>query len=183
VGLFSRFRTQRNPPEQQAQPAAPTDDEAVERYAYLLRTAPPETIEQVHAEAFRRLTKEQRELVFERLTANASSPKERPADAEPGTLARAATRAELLQPGALQRSFGGGFGGPSFANTFGASLLGTVAGYALGAALVDGFLPDDQGGDSDSRDDSSADAGGPGGGDFDGGGFGGGDFGGGGLDV
>ena len=37
-----------------------TDDEiAVERYRYLLRTAPPETLEQVHAEAFAKLTDEQ----------------------------------------------------------------------------------------------------------------------------
>ena len=29
------------------------DEQAVERYRYLLRTAPPETIEEAHAEAFR----------------------------------------------------------------------------------------------------------------------------------
>jgi hypothetical protein len=43
-----------------------SDDEiAIERYRYLLRTAPPETIEQVHEEAFSRLTPEQRAQVFQ----------------------------------------------------------------------------------------------------------------------
>jgi hypothetical protein len=32
------------------------DEQAVERYRYLLRTAPPETIEEAHAEAFAKLT-------------------------------------------------------------------------------------------------------------------------------
>ena len=36
------------------------DEVAVERYRYLLRTAPPETIEAAHHEAFARLTEEQR---------------------------------------------------------------------------------------------------------------------------
>jgi hypothetical protein len=44
------------------------DDIAVERYRYLLRTAPPETIEQVHEEAFARLTPEQRAQVFTQLS-------------------------------------------------------------------------------------------------------------------
>ena len=34
-----------------------TDQQAVERYRYLLQTAPPEAIEQAHAEAFSRLTR------------------------------------------------------------------------------------------------------------------------------
>ena len=53
-----------------AAPAArrgqPTDDErAIERYRYLLRTAPPETIEEVHREAFAKLTEEQRKKLEE----------------------------------------------------------------------------------------------------------------------
>jgi hypothetical protein len=45
-----------------------TDEQAVERYRYLLRTAPPDAIEQAHAEAFAQLTPEQRRLVLEGLS-------------------------------------------------------------------------------------------------------------------
>ena len=54
-------------------------------------------------------------------------------------LARAATRSELRQPGTLERSFGG---------MVGSSLLGTVAGYVIGSAIVSSFFPPD-GTDSD----------------------------------
>ncbi len=51
---------------------AQTDDErAVERYRYLLRTAPPERIEEVHAEAFATLTPEQRRMVYDEFTRSA----------------------------------------------------------------------------------------------------------------
>ena len=43
---------------------ASADEQAIERYRYLLRTAPPETIEQAHAEAFAQLTPEQRRRVL-----------------------------------------------------------------------------------------------------------------------
>src|SRR3712207_7066023 len=46
---------------------ASTDEQAVERYRYLLRTAPPGAIEQAHAEAFAQLTPAQRRLVLEGL--------------------------------------------------------------------------------------------------------------------
>ncbi|NYF11122.1 hypothetical protein HDC94_002278 [Leifsonia sp. AK011] len=188
MGLFDRlFGT-----EPEASPRPPqrprTDDEiAVERYRYLLRTAPPETIEQVHAEAFSKLTEEQRTMVFEELTRNAPVG-EAPRSQDPQSLAQAATRSELRQPGTMERSFQG----PSFGSMVGSSLLGTVAGYVIGSALVGAFLPadagsSDAGGDSGATDasgDSGADAGSAGdglgdfgGGDF-GGGFGGGDFGG-----
>src|SRR3712207_6947952 len=41
------------------QGGAPTDQQAVERYRYLLRTAPPDKIEEAHAEAFAQLTPQQ----------------------------------------------------------------------------------------------------------------------------
>ena len=196
MGLFDRlFGT-----EAEAAPSVPqrpsgqrTDDEiAVERYRYLLRTAPPETIEAVHAEAFSKLTDEQRALVFQELTQNAPAG-EAPRGQDAASLAQAATRSELRQPGTMERSFQG----PSFGSMVGSSLLGTVAGYVIGSALVGAFLPADGGADasgdsgSDSSDgsgDSGADASGADasgadmggadtGGDF-GGGFGG-DFGGG----
>jgi len=112
------------------------DDRAVERYRYLLQTAPPETIEQVHAEAFAKLSAEQRRLVFDEL-ARTSPAGEAPADDQPATLARAATRSELRQPGTMERSLAG----PSFGQMVGASLLGTVAGYVIGSAIATAFLP------------------------------------------
>jgi hypothetical protein len=168
-------------------PAAPrrvarTEDErAIERYRYLLSTAPPETIEQVHAEAFSRLTEAQRAQVYEELSKGAGTG-ERPLSSEPATLARAATRKEMRDPGSLERTLTG----PSFGSMVGSTLLGTVAGYVIGSALVSAFLPWDAGydaaGDSGSdasSSDASADAGADSSGDFGSGFDGGGDFGGG----
>lgn len=127
-------------------PEVRTEDErALERYRYLLRTAPPETIEQVHAEAFARLTDGQRALIYEELSRGAGTG-ERPLSSEPATLARAATRAEVRTPGALERSLSGSTagvtpGGPGFGSMLASSLLGTVAGYVIGSALVSAFLP------------------------------------------
>ena len=153
------------------------DERAIERYRYLLQTAPPETIEQVHAEAFAKLSESQRAQVYEELS-RGSGTGERPLSSEPATLARAATRKEMREPGSLERSLTG----PSFGSMVGSTLLGTVAGYVIGSALVSAFLPWDGGSGSEATGDSgdaSADAGSEGGGDLGGGGdFGGGDFGG-----
>lgn len=194
MGLFDRLfgtEAQSTAPRPPQRPR--TDDEiAVERYRYLLRTAPPEAIEQVHAEAFSKLTDEQRALIYTELSQNAPAG-EAPRGQDPQSLAQAATRSELRQPGTLERSFQG----PSFGSMLGSSLLGTVAGYVIGSAIVSAFMPDDFGGDqaSDSGSDSSdtsasdtsadapTDASDPGGSDFGGDSFGGdggfGDFGGG----
>lgn len=168
---------------EQAAPASgrrrpPSEDErAVERYRYLLRTAPPETIEQVHAEAFAKLSESQRALVYEELS-RGSATGERPLSSEPETLARAATRKEMREPGSLERSLAG----PSFGSMVGSTLLGTVAGYVIGSALVSAFLPWDGGstGDASGGDSGSdgADGSAEPGGDFGGGDFGGADFGG-----
>lgn len=177
-------------PEPRRAPARSDDERAVERYRYLLQTAPPETIEQVHAEAFAKLSPEQRRLVYDELARTAPAG-EAPADDQPATLARAATRSELRQPGTMERSLAG----PSFGQMVGASLLGTVAGYVIGSALASAFLPpmdagltdaagaDAAGADAAGADagadaggaDAGADAGGFDAGGFDAGGFG--DFG------
>jgi hypothetical protein len=160
--LLGREEKQYSQPSSPRRPAAPqrSDDEiAVERYQYLLRTAPPETIEKVHLEAFSKLTPEQRDLLFRQLSENAS-PSERPENAEPAILAKAATRAELQQPGTLARSFGGqGQGGMGFGGMVGSSLLGSVAGYVIGSALVSSFMPMDGGADAGSGSDNGGDAG------------------------
>ena len=186
MGLFDRLFG--DEPNQAAAPprrAPRSDDEiAVERYRYLLRTAPPDTLAQVHAEAFATLTAAQRAIIYRDLAATGET--QRGTDA--ASLAQSATRSELRQPGSLERSFQG----PSFGSMVGSSLLGTVAGYVIGSALVSAFMPMDFGGDTAAADsgdgsaDSGADAGGGadasadagGFGDFGGGDFGGGDFGG-----
>src|SRR4051794_14897739 len=130
--LFGRDRGQRSPygpgytdpyaergygyARQTAQPPAgrpgqSEDERAIERYRYLLRTAPPDQVEAAHAEAFAKLTPDQRRQVLEQLSA-AVPASERPRSDDPRTMARAATRAEFRQPGFLERTFGGpGYGG------------------------------------------------------------------------
>lgn len=110
------------------------DAQALERYRYLLRTAPPDAIEQAHAEAFAQLTGEQRAQVLRDLSQELP-PGERALGAgqdDPKTLARMATRAEVRQPGTLERAFGGrGMGG-----MMGGSLLSSVAGAFIGSAIA-----------------------------------------------
>ena len=138
MGFFDRlFGTQQPEPQQQPRYApqprtARTDDEiAVERYRYLLRTAPPEAIEQAHEEAFSKLTPEQRRLLFQQLSADAA-PGDAPRGDDPHSLAQSATRSELRQPGTMERTMTG----PSFGSMVGSSLLGTVAGYFIASAVV-----------------------------------------------
>lgn len=192
MGLFDRlFGTDDSySPPQQRGSARSEDEIAVERYRYLLRTAPPETLEQVHTEAFSKLTQEQRDLLFQQLSDGAPTG-EAPRDTTPAALASAATRQELRNPGTMERSLAGG--GMGFGSMVASSLLGTVAGYVIGSALVSAFMPDfgagseasDSGSDegsgesSDASADSAGDYGADSGGDFGGGDFGGGDFGGG----
>jgi hypothetical protein len=119
----------------------PSDQQAIERYRYMLRTASPETIEQAHAEAFATLTPQQRSLVLEQLR-QATPPGERPtgdSGADPQALARMATRAEIRQPGVLERAFGSGRGG-GFGGMFASSLLGSVAGTVLGSMVAQHFF-------------------------------------------
>jgi hypothetical protein len=93
-------------PEQGGAQGRLPDEQAIERYRYLLRTAPPEQIEQAHAEAFEKLTVDQRQQVLAQLAAVVPAG-ERPRTDDPATLARVATRAEVRQPGTLERALGG----------------------------------------------------------------------------
>ncbi|MFV9505955.1 MAG: hypothetical protein AB4911_15495 [Oscillochloridaceae bacterium umkhey_bin13] len=47
--------------------ATDPNEQALQRYRYMLRTAPPETVEQAHAEAFSRMTAEERAYVLRAL--------------------------------------------------------------------------------------------------------------------
>lgn len=186
--LFGTESAQQNPSYRVRADSAPRseDDIALEKYRYLLRTAPPETIEQVHAEAFAKLTEPQRQQVLAEMSAGLS-PAEQPRSSEPQAMARAATRAEYTNPGFMERTLGPrgqtGQGGPSFGSMMGSSLLGTVAGYVIGSAIVSSFMAPafadggaaDSGADTAAADSGSADTGS----DFGGADVGGGDFGGG----
>jgi len=165
-----------------------SDEQAVERYRYLLRTAPPETIEEAHAEAFAKLTPEQRRIVLQELDSTLT-PAERaagaPYDEDPRSLARLATRAEMRQPGTLERTWSGMPGGMGMGGLMMGNFMSTIAGVIIGSAIADAFLGNsgyNEG--SGEAADASADASGAEGGDFAGGDsgfgdFGGGDFGGG----
>jgi len=139
-------------------PPQSEDERAIERYRYLLRTAPPETIEEVHAEAFSKLTEQQRQQVLADMTASLPA-SERPRSADPNDMARAATRAEYMNPGAMERTLGGQRQGPSFGSMVGSSLLGTVAGYVIGSALVSAFMAPMVAADAGATDAAPADAG------------------------
>jgi hypothetical protein len=170
-----------------AEPETLTDEQALERYRYLVRTAPPEAIEQAHEQAFAALTPEQRRQALQDLSAEVPE-HERATSDDPRSLSRMATRAELNRPGTVERAFGGGgaFGGA------GGVLLTSFAGAFVGTAIAQSLWGDfggedaaageaDQGGEGDAGADSGdvgADSG-DAGGDFGGGDFGGGDFGGG----
>jgi hypothetical protein len=187
MNLFGRPREE---PRDAGQPQL-GDEQALERYRYMLQTAPPEDIERAHEEAFARLTPEQRRQALQAL-ARAVPPSEVGGD-DPASLARTATRAEVRQPGTIERVWGAGAPG------LGSWFLTTLAASFIGTAIAQSFFDDlgvDQesgqgaaGGGSDSADygDSGGDELGEGdtyggdigdAGDFGGGDFGGGDFGG-----
>jgi hypothetical protein len=158
------------------------DEAAIERYRYMLRTAPPETVEQAHAEAFAKLTPEQRRKVLADLSAEVPAA-ERATSDDPRALARMATRAEMRQPGTMERALGGGRGGMGMGMGMGGmiagSLLASVAGAFIGTAIADAFFDMDDGmggGEELAADQGVEDPGADVGGDFGGGDFGGGDF-------
>ena len=137
------------------------DERAIARYRYLLQTAPPEAIEQVHAEAFAALTPQQRQQVFEALKQNAPAG-DAPRGDDPESLAVSATRSEMRQPGTLERAFSGAPGGAAlgggFGSMFAGSMLGNIAGFFIASSLMNAFMPD-FGGGLEAGADSSADSG------------------------
>ncbi|QKS13578.1 cation-transporting ATPase [Curtobacterium sp. Csp1] len=122
-------------PQQRGQ--ADPDAVALAKYDYLLRTAPPERLEQVHHDAFARLTPEQRQQVRDRLNSELP-PHEHLRDDSAGGMARAATRAEVSRPGLLKRALGGR--GGSFAGGAavgaGAMAVGGLAVAVAGGAVL-----------------------------------------------
>jgi hypothetical protein len=174
-------------PRDRIAPASSPDEQALQRYRYMLQTAPPETVEQAHREAFDKLTPEQRRMVLQQLTEAAPANERAALAATPvddtGALARAATRAEVRQPGTMERSLASpGMG-------LGASLLSSFAMGFVGSMVAQSFLSaiggfGDSSGNEAAAEDANADE--PAaeddtqladyGGDDGGGDFGGGDF-------
>ena len=121
--------------------ATEADRVALGKYDYLLRTAEPEQLEQVHRDAFARLTPQQRELVQARLTEELPA-HEQPRSGSTDDLARAATRGETVHPGLMQRVFGGhgrpgqGSGGAATGARQGSGAGKFAAGAAAGAGVA-----------------------------------------------
>ena len=183
MGFLDRFlgRDERSRRQPYGSRPATSDEAAIERYRYLLRTAPPDAIEQAHAEAFAQLTPEQRRQVLDGLSQDVPEAERAQSD-DPRALARMATRAELRAPGTLENRFGGGGGGIGMGGMIAGSLLASVAGAFVGTAIADSFFDLSDGGSPDPAADGGGDvAADPAGfdagfgGDF-GGDFGGGDF-------
>jgi len=82
-------------------PTENADRAAIARYDYLLQTPDPQQIEEVHREAFERLTPAQREQIQQRMHAELPV-QERPGTAGADDLARAAARTEAGRPGFLR---------------------------------------------------------------------------------
>lgn len=113
-----------------------SDDRMLGRYRHLLQSAPVESIEQAHTEAFGVLTESQRGEIYEELSRGAGTG-ERPLSSEPATLARSAVRAERRMPGSLVNSLQnadhrGGFDG---------ALVAPVVERVTESALLSAFLP------------------------------------------
>ncbi|MDQ3322740.1 MAG: hypothetical protein M3525_09990 [Acidobacteriota bacterium] len=127
----------------QSQTGQTGDEQAIARYRYMLQTAPPETIEQAHAEAFTKLTPEQRQMILQQLNQVAPENERGAVTADdPQSLARAATRAEVRQPGTMERTFGGMGGGMGFGGMMATSFLGSIAGVVVGSAIAQSFFGD-----------------------------------------
>jgi hypothetical protein len=143
MGLFDKLKERFAPPGHTAhrshdrhrprfgaQEGRDPDEVAVERYRYMLKAAPPETIEQAHAEAFAKLTPEQRQQVLAEMTTTVPEAK-RARSTDPRDMARMATRAEMHHPGTMERSLGG-LQGPGMGSMIAGTLLAGVAGTFIG---------------------------------------------------
>lgn len=113
------------------------DRAAIARYDYLLETADPHRVEQIHREAFARLTPTQRAQVQERMNTELA-PGERPASSSPEDLARAAGRSEAARPGRMRGILSRvrGFGAAGAVGGAAVGALGIVAVGAVGSAVA-----------------------------------------------
>lgn len=165
MGFLDRlFGNERNAPQPRAGAYVASDDErAVERYRYMMKTAPPETLEQAHEEAFSRLTPEQRELVLQELARSAPASEralvEATSSEDPRAMARVATRAEVRQPGVMERTLGGTGAGMGMAGSlltsFAAGFVGSMVAQSFFSA-IGGLGTDEPGADQGGSDETTA---------------------------
>lgn len=123
----------RSPSRSSASASSDADRAAIARYDYLLQTAQPHQIEQIHRDAFARLTPEQRVQVQDRMRVDLE-PHEQPASASPEHLARAAGRAEAARPGRV-RTLLSRVRGRGAASAVGGAAVGVLGAVAGGAVL------------------------------------------------
>lgn len=146
MGFLNRLFGTENEPARRAPGTLPPggDTHALERYRYMLQTAPPETLEQAHREAFAQLSATQRRQILHEL-AQVAPPAERKSieateSTDPAALARVATRAELRQPGVMERTLGGapglGFGAPLL-SSFAAGFVGSLVAQSFFSSLTE----------------------------------------------
>lgn len=126
----------------QQQGPADSDKVALAKYDYLLRTSSPDQLEQVHHDAFARLTPAQRQQVRNRLNSELP-PHEHLRDDSAGGMARAMTRGEVRRPGLIRRVLGGNGSGRGRGGAFagGAAVgAGAMALGGLGVAVAGGAV-------------------------------------------
>ncbi len=143
MGIFDRFRADdsRGRTYEGRRVELSEDEQALARYRYMLKTAPPETIEQAHVEAFAKLTPEQRRMLLEQLRNEMPDTERAYATETPQGLARMATRAEVRRPGTLEGLFSRmPAAGPGFGGFVASSLLGSMAGTVLGTMIAQNFM-------------------------------------------
>jgi len=144
MGIFDRFRPVHASQGRtyEAERVEPSEDEqALARYRYMLKTAPPEAIEQAHVEAFARLSAQQRRMLLEQLRTEMPEAERAYATERPEALARLATRAEVRQPGTMERLFSRvPAAGPGLGGIMAGSLFGSMAGTVLGTVIAQNFL-------------------------------------------
>jgi hypothetical protein len=93
------------------------DDDVYDRYQRTLQHAPPEVVEQAHAEAFSRLPVDQRQQIVDQFRRAHQDPRQPfqypqfsggPDDYDPARLGRMAGQAQRQQPDLLQQVLGSG---------------------------------------------------------------------------
>ena len=154
------------------------DQQAIERYRYMLRTAPPDDVERAHEEAFAKLSPEQRAVVLQQLAGHVPASDVNRNESEGARIGpRPAPR--CASPGLMERTFGGA-GAPGLEIDVPRHAGGRVR-RALDRQheLYDDARLRRAGGQRQRPEIAGADAWGDFGGDLGGGGFGGGDVGGG----
>ena len=130
--------TQSRRPDPSASPGGidSADRAAIARYDYLLKTADPQQIEQVHREAFQRLTPAERDQIQQRMRADLPA-HEHPRTSGADDLARAAARTEAGRPGFL-RGLLARAGGQDSRSGGGIGRGALLAGAAAGAGIAAG---------------------------------------------